>query len=133
MNLLKHIKQSSRKAGGFVFVRKSWQIKSPFIKLISLLVVMLLTILLYCSGIGCVWRYFFNIPCPGCGMTHALLSALHGDFKGMITHHFMSPSLPVVLIYILYDGHIFRYKWIDNIILIIIASGFLIHWIMEFL
>jgi len=28
----------------------------------------------------CLFQYFLGIPCPGCGMTHSLIAALHGDW-----------------------------------------------------
>ena len=132
MNSLKDTKQSSPKTGSFVISEIKQRITAPIIKLSAICAALLLTVLLYKSGIGCVWRYFLHVPCPGCGMTSALLSALRGDFHGMITHHFMAPSLPVILVYILCDGRVFRRKWIDYTILGIIGAGFLVQWIMRF-
>ncbi len=29
----------------------------------------------------CLWRVITGLPCPGCGMTHALLALAHGDLR----------------------------------------------------
>lgn len=129
MNGLKDTKQSSLKTGSFVIS----DIKPLCIKLSGIFAVILLTVILQYSGIGCVWRYFLHISCPGCGMTRAVVSALHGDFKEMFMYHFMAPSLPVLFIYVLCDGHIFKHKWVDYTILGCIGAGFLVQWIIKLL
>ncbi len=30
----------------------------------------------------CVWRALTGLPCPGCGMIHAVLALAHGDVRG---------------------------------------------------
>ncbi|MEG1426291.1 MAG: DUF2752 domain-containing protein [Oscillospiraceae bacterium] len=52
---------------------------------------------------GCPIRNFFGVPCPACGLTHATLAALHGDFVGAFHYHplFFLPYL-VILAAILY-------------------------------
>lgn len=130
MSILKFFGQSSCKIGSFVFLKRETYIKSPVVKLIGLLIATLLTILIKYWRIDCVWRYFFGIPCPGCGMTRALLAAVHGDFGGMIKYNFMLPSVPIVLAYIMFDGRIFRSKLADTIVLTAIALGFAVHWFM---
>lgn len=39
------------------------------------------------SGIGCPFRHFTGIPCPGCGLTRAWWSALHLDFSTAFAYH----------------------------------------------
>ncbi len=47
-----------------------------------------LALALYLHGIiVCPVRCFFGIPCPGCGMTRALLSALRLDFSAAFAYH----------------------------------------------
>lgn len=105
-------------------------IKALPIKLIGIFITIMLTCLLSYSGIGCVWKYLFGIPCPGCGMTTAVTAALRGDLSGMLRSHFMAPSLPLILLYILFDGHIFKHKFLDTAVLSVIAAGFMLHWII---
>lgn len=53
--------------------------------------------LLYLSAGGlCLVRHFTGIPCPGCGMTRAVLSVLHGDFRTAFAYHPLWVTLPLV-------------------------------------
>ena len=79
---------------------------------------------------GCVWRFLFHYPCPGCGITRACVALVHGDFKAAFEYNYMFISLPIIFAYILFDGRIFKSKKIDYTILSIIMFGFLIHWIL---
>ena len=60
---------------------------------------------IYVSGIillvfyHCPFLYFFGIPCPGCGMTRALISAARLDFKAAFYYH---PLFFVVIIAAVY-------------------------------
>lgn len=44
-------------------------------------------LLFYLSGIGCPFRFFFGITCPGCGITRACVSALLLDFSAAFYFH----------------------------------------------
>lgn len=50
----------------------------------------------------CPTNYFLNIPCLGCGITRAYISALHCDFKAAFKYH---PLFFVVAPTILYIAH----------------------------
>lgn len=76
----------------------------------------------------CVWQHFLHIPCPGCGMTRAVLAALHFDFAAAFRHHLMFWAMPLLYIYFLLDGRLFRKPCIDKVILWGIALGFAINW-----
>ena len=39
------------------------------------------------SGIGCPILYVIGIPCPGCGMTRAVLACLRLDFAAAFRYH----------------------------------------------
>lgn len=77
----------------------------------------------------CVFNYIFGIPCPGCGMSHAFLSALRFDFIEAFSYHSMFWSMPILYLYFLFDGKLFNKKSLDLSILILIGVGFLINWI----
>lgn len=47
----------------------------------------------------CPFLYFFGIPCPGCGMTRALIAASRLDFKEAFYYH---PLFLVVIIAAVY-------------------------------
>ena len=50
----------------------------------------------------CPILYFFHIPCPGCGITRAHISALTGDFQTAFSYH---PLFVTVVPTILYTAH----------------------------
>ena len=56
---------------------------------------------------GCPFRFFFGISCPGCGMTRALLAALHLDFAAALSFHPLFFLLPLFLLGYYLD------PWID--------------------
>lgn len=79
----------------------------------------------------CVWQYALHIPCPGCGMTRAILAALHFDFTAAFRHHLMFWTMPLLYIYFLLNGRLFRKPIIDKVILWSIAAGFGVNWIIH--
>lgn len=44
----------------------------------------------------CMLRTLTGIPCPGCGMTRAVLSALRGDFRAAFAYHPLWVTLPLL-------------------------------------
>lgn len=86
---------------------------------------------MYFLKIPCIYRYLFNIECPGCGMTRAALSVLSLDFVTAFKYHPMFWSVPVAYLYFLFDGRLFKNKIIDRTILIFIAAGFVANWFFK--
>ena len=78
---------------------------------------------------GCPIRWLTGVPCAGCGMTRALLALLHGDFAGALQLHGMVWSLPVLLLLYLYDGRIFRARWANRTLWLLLGTGFLLNWL----
>lgn len=79
----------------------------------------------------CIWQHFLHIPCPGCGMTRATLAALHLQFAAAFRYHLMFWAMPLLYLYFLLDGKLFRKPMIDKIVLWSIAAGFLINWVIH--
>lgn len=129
MNKTNTNKRSSFKNRGFVCLKDSFRINRPGVKLVAFLALIIFTYFFAQSGIGCVWQHFLGIPCPGCGTTRAAIALLNGDFTAMLRYNFMLPSLPILLLYIIFDGQIFKNKSVDYAILSLIAVGFIVHWI----
>lgn len=88
-------------------------------------------------GIPCPIQYFFHLKCPGCGVTHMLLSLLQG--KPSLAYHYhpvlllASPFLLYLIVRMLY-GYLWNRKivwrtWenVTIIILIIILIIFTIY------
>ncbi len=49
-------------------------------------------------GTVCPFRILFGTPCPGCGMTRALLLLLRLDFRGALSMHPLSPFFFVLFL-----------------------------------
>ena len=85
----------------------------------------------YLLGAGCLIQRVTGFPCPGCGMTRAALALVKGDFAGAMALHGMVWSLPLVGALWLWDGRPFRAGWLNVTLIIVLAAGFLIHWILR--
>ena len=81
----------------------------------------------------CPMLWLLHIPCPGCGMTRAWLRVLELDFAGAFQMHGMFWSVPLLGFYYLYDWKLFRNRWVDHSILILISLGFAVNWIFHLL
>ena len=81
--------------------------------------------------IGCIFLRFLHIPCPGCGMTRAWLSALSLDFASAFMHHFMFWSAPLLYLWFLFDGKLFKNRKINKAVFVLIALGFAANWFYQ--
>ncbi len=82
-------------------------------------------------GLHCVFLWLTGYECIGCGMTRALTYALKLDFTTAFQYHPMFWSLPIIGIYILFDGKVFRNRIINLIIPIIVGVGFVVNWLFK--
>lgn len=73
----------------------------------------------------CVYRMLFHIYCPGCGMTRAYISLFHLHIRQAFASNFMFWSIPICGLYVLFDGRLFRSRWLDGMVLSGIGAGFL--------
>lgn len=103
------------------------------IKILCILLVCGLYFILSCFNVPCIFRELFNIPCPGCGMTRALRSLINLNFYKALQYHPMIYCMPVVILYIVMDGKIFKNKLFNNIILFVILIGFAVCYIVRLL
>lgn len=62
----------------------------------SFLLIILLFLILSCSGIGCIFRFLTGIPCPGCGLTRAYTALLHLDLSAAFSFHPLFWAVPLV-------------------------------------
>lgn len=85
----------------------------------------------YIFDLPCVFVALFGINCPGCGMTRAWLSVLRFDFISAFKFHPMFWSMPIVAYYLIFDGMFAKNKKLITTILIIIAIGFVVNWIVN--
>lgn len=81
------------------------------------------------TGIGCIFLYLWKIPCPGCGMTRAILALLRLDFAAAFSWNPLIYAMPYVFCYVFFpmDGKIHRR------ILAIVGIAALINWLYRVL
>lgn len=77
--------------------------------------------------LDCVFIELFGIPCPGCGMTRALLSVLRFDFIQAIKYNVIIFFMPYLMIYVWFD---LKHK-IHKVFLGIIGIATIFNWIIK--
>lgn len=108
--------------------RKPVNLKFKFaFTILYLFIVVLASIL----ELPCIFMGTIGIPCPGCGMTRALMSAVTLDFAEAFSYHWMFPAIPIMYIYFLWEGRLFENKLIDKMIWCVIGIGFLANWVCQ--
>ena len=107
-------------------------IKNLKIKFICSCIILCYVIICYKINFSCIIYKITGIPCLGCGMTRALLSSLQGNISEAFDYHIMFWSIPLLYWYFIFDGKLFKKKWLNNNILILIIIGFLINWCRNF-
>jgi len=94
----------------------------------------LLAIIVICFAvfeIPCFFKQLFGISCFGCGMTRAYINLLQLDFIGAFKMHPMFWSVPILLVFYLFDWKIFKSRFFNNAALILIGLGFLANWVVS--
>lgn len=104
--------------------------KAILIKCAILAAYALFVIVMGHFGITCLFKHFLGIECPGCGITRACLSLLHGDVKAAVAYNPMVFSAPLLILYFFTDGRLFGRK-IDRWVIAFILTGFLITWLIK--
>lgn len=94
--------------------------------ILQLFVFLFCVAVVYFTGINCVFKKFFKITCPGCGMTRAYLSLFKGDIKSAFYYNPMFWSVPILFWGVLRNGKITGKKTADAIIYSLIILGLLI-------
>ena len=88
---------------------------------------------MYLLQVGCPIQRLTGIPCPGCGMTRAVLALLQGDLPRALQLHGMVWSLPLLGLLYLYDGRLFRARWCNWALMALLGVGFALNWVRHFL
>lgn len=89
------------------------------------------TLVIARTEIGCVFRYFLGVPCPGCGMSRAWISLFSGDIPSAFRYHFMFFTAPLALLLIPYDWKPFRSDAGNTALYLLLGAGFLVRWILN--
>lgn len=92
---------------------------------------LIISVIYYFTPIECIFLSLTGLPCPGCGMTRALLSAVTLNFKSAFSYHFMFWSVPILYICYLFDGRLFKSKPLNTVLYAVIGAGFAVNWILK--
>jgi len=95
-------------------------------KILCLAGFLLLLALWYIFDLPCAFRYVTGIPCITCGMTRAWTAALSGDLWAAFRQHPMFWSIPVLVVFLFYDGQIFPNRKGNILTLGLIVAGIFI-------
>lgn len=85
----------------------------------------------YVGGWGCVIFRITGYPCPGCGMTRALLAVLRMDLTEAFALHPMFWSVPILYFCFLTDGRLFPQKWMNILMYVLLVMGFIFQWLYK--
>lgn len=82
----------------------------------------------YFLELPCIPRALTGIPCPACGLTRSWLCVFRLDLSGAFLQYPMFWSVPVLVLYFLYDGQLFLSSKLNGWILgMTIVGIFLIY------
>ncbi len=56
------------------------------------------TYLLAAAHVPCGFARMFQIPCPGCGSTRAMLALAHGDLHGLVHYNPLAPLMTLLIV-----------------------------------
>ena len=107
------------------------KVKNLKLKLLITIVYIALIVLMRLLGITCIYKFLFDVPCPGCGMTRACIAAMRLDFCEAFAYNPMFWSVPILYLYFLCDGALFKNKIINLGVMITMLAGIVINWIVQ--
>ncbi len=109
--------------------RKQWLLRRG-INAPALLAMLAGAAALFVTKAGCPFYRVFGVPCPGCGLTRAWLAVLRFDFAAAFGYNFMFWSVPLLALYVLFDGRPFPGKYQNGVVLSLIAVGFFFRFLL---
>ncbi len=109
----------------------SVRIKNLKLKLLITAAYLAFVALMRFLGITCIFKFLFDVSCPGCGITRACLSALRFDFRAAFDYNPMFWAVPVLYLYFLCDGTVFKNKIADTAIISVILAGLAVNWMVR--
>jgi len=100
-------------------------------KLLALGIYMALLLLWLYFGLPCIPRLLLGVICPGCGLTRAWLSLLGGELAAAFRYHPMFWSIPVFVLFLLYDCRLFRNPRLNGWILGSLITAFILCYLVR--
>ena len=83
-------------------------------------------------GIHCLFFRFLRIPCPGCGITRALLAALRLDFARAFRFNFMFWAVPPAVFVFFTERFPFGRR-AETVFFSAVGVGFAAQWVLHIL
>lgn len=105
--------------------------REAFVKCFLILLYIVAYWISFKSGVTCIWKKLFNIPCPGCGYTHAVISCLKLDFLTAYQYHPMFWTFPIIVALFLKNGSLFKREILNQITIWGLFIMFGITWIIR--
>lgn len=109
-------------------MKKLKEIKNKKVKIIATLAFCALICVLWIFQTPCIIKFITGIPCPTCYITRGVLAGLRLDFVSAWNYHPMFWSIPVLYLYYLFDGRLFKSKILNSGLIALIIIGFLVNW-----
>ena len=92
-------------------------------------VIILIFLLLFFK---CPMKLFFDIPCPGCGMTRAIISLLKFDFKASFTYNPLAIFVILALVYYIFIRKFAKIpSKFEKLYLVLLAVSLVVLWILR--
>ena len=80
--------------------------------------------------IPCLYKAISGIPCPTCGITRAYIALLQLDIGEAFAYHPLFWTIPILVLFFLFDGKIFVKKSLNLVIPLGIVILFFVRWIL---
>ncbi|MBR5322546.1 MAG: DUF2752 domain-containing protein [Clostridia bacterium] len=97
--------------------------------LISCGLIITMVIGMYFFDIKCIFKNFFKIPCPSCGITRAWICVLNFNIEKAFEFNPVFWMAPILFILILFEGKIIIKKWVNTTLYVCVVIVFLAYWI----
>lgn len=92
-------------------------------------VIILIFLLLFFK---CPMKLLFDIPCPGCGMTRAIISLLKFDFKVSFTYNPLAIFVLLALVYFIFIRKFLKIpSKFEKLYLVLLAVSLVVLWILR--
>ena len=115
-----------------IFYKDVVELRMPerlWLKLGLLLICATLLALWYFWDLPCIPRVLTGIPCPTCGLTRAWLCALRLDLPGAFSYYPMFWCVPILGLYLIFDGELFRNLRLNYWVLGCLLGGIFLIWL----
>ena len=87
----------------------------------------------YLLELPCIPRALTGIPCPTCGLTRAWLCVFRLDLPGAFLQYPMFWTVPFLVLYLLFDGRLFRSPRLNGWFLGLTVAGIFLIWLARIL